>query len=361
MKLISEVISIIKRLINIFSSLLNVANEVATVAVEQSAEFKRQSLEEIAKKKTQAEREAISAKNSNDIIEINRYQFKNTTLLELAKKKTRAEREAENGLKIKREEASIKKSKSFIKNNDLVPRKLVPRAKRSQENSNTIIGFKSIHTPSNEIQGNIRITDNAENMLNSLNIKHMYHMTHIDNLANILKLGILPHDNSIVTTKIDNPTVNNRRSTADPINGKPIHTYVPLYFNPKNAMLFSRKNIEDNILILAVDRFLICHNSSIFTDGNAASDSTKYYNNIEHLRCLDWSCINGEYWGDYIDGKRKKMAEILIREKVESSSILKIFCKNYYVMKEIQKTVINTRHNAHIEINDSFYFEEKPF
>ena len=196
----------------------------------------------------------------------------------------------------------------------------------------------------------------SEKILDQYDINYIFHMTHIDNLKGLLTKGIFAHCNTLVQTKIDNEMVNNRRNVVEPIYGKKINFYVPFYFNPKNAMLYTNKDREDDIIFLVVDRRLIFQNKSLFTDGNAASNSTKFYDNLGSLKELDWGCLGSEYWNDYDDGKRKKMAEVLIPKKVESSSIMKIYCKTYAIKNIVDKIVSECNHNAHVEIHDTFYF-----
>jgi hypothetical protein len=116
------------------------------------------------------------------------------------------------------------------------------------------------------------------------------------------------------------------------------------------------KDIENDIIFLAVDRRLIFRNKSLFTDGNAASNSTTFHDNLGSIKDLDWDCLSSEYWNDYDDGKRKKMAEILIPMKVESSSINKIYCKTYATKKIVDRIVLECNHNTQVEIHETFYF-----
>ena len=91
-----------------------------------------------------------------------------------------------------------------------------------------------------------------------------------------------------------------------------MHDYVPLYFNPRNPMLYRRKEIQDDIAILAVNRQALTWRGVWFTDGNAASNATKFYYDLDDLSRLDWNCIRAEYWNQYDDGTRKRCAEVLV-------------------------------------------------
>ena len=144
--------------------------------------------------------------------------------------------------------------------------------------------------------------------------EHLYHMTHIDNLSSIMSYGLLSHNRAHrdrAVTDISDRNVNERRAQFS-IGGKPLHDYVPLYFNPKNPMLYRRREIQDDIAILAVSRQALFWRGVWFTDGNAASNDTEFYNDLNDLSRLDWNCIWDEYWNHHYDGTRKRCAEVLV-------------------------------------------------
>jgi len=188
-----------------------------------------------------------------------------------------------------------------------------------------------------------------ETLLNDLGIKYLYHMTHKANLENILQNGLLSHNTAyargLTKTDISEERVNRRRDR--------VHNYVPFYFNPKNPMLYKRKNMQSEIIILCVDRNLL-QTDIKFTDGNAASSSTKFYSNIKDLEKLNWSIINSEYWRDFIDGKRIRCSEILIPNEVKTDSIKTIFCFNSetedYVKNKVEGFEIA------VTVKQDFYF-----
>lgn len=115
------------------------------------------------------------------------------------------------------------------------------------------------------------------------------HMTHIDNLKGILDNGLMAHNNPYKIKDISNLEVNDRRSKLDPVNHKPIHDYVPFYFNPRNAMLY-RNQIKygEAIIILGFDPSIIQTKNAIFTDCNAACNDTSYFDSIDNLPSLNW-------------------------------------------------------------------------
>lgn len=121
-------------------------------------------------------------------------------------------------------------------------------------------------------------------IMDKLRIATVDHMTHVNNLDSIFEYGLLAHNNPHKKIDISNKEVNLRRNSNEPIYNKSIHDYVPLYFNPRNAMLYkTQKEFGDEIIILAFNRNTILLENSLFTNGNAASDHTLFSNDITEL------------------------------------------------------------------------------
>ena len=198
-----------------------------------------------------------------------------------------------------------------------------------------------------------------ENMLDNYKIDYVFHMTEVSNLKNILQYGLLSHNEAhskgFNKTDIALQDVNQRRASKKPIHGISLHDYVPMYFNPKNPMLYRRKQIQDNIVILAIDRRVIYQNKSIFSDGNAASDATKFFNNLSDLVRLNWQCIRNEYWNDYVDGKRIKCAETLTHPKIPIKYVKKIHC-NSIQTKNIVDKMVSIERPFRVELNSKYFF-----
>lgn len=173
---------------------------------------------------------------------------------------------------------------------------------------------------------------NSEQILDKYKVNYLYHITHKDNISNILKYGLLSHKNAhskkLISIDISNQQVNSRRSKFENIYNREIHDYVPLYFNPKNPMLYVRQNMQNDLIILAIDRKIMFQPNVIFSDGNAASSNTRFYRDLKDLDKLGWFCINDEYWTRYQDGKRVKCSEVLVYSQLEIKFIKKINCFN---------------------------------
>ena len=178
-----------------------------------------------------------------------------------------------------------------------------------------------------------------------------YYMTHIDNLASILENGIFSHNKmaTIPHTRIDNQTVNARRERIDPKYNRSLHDYVPLYFNPRNPMLYAVQKYP--VIILEIDSELV---PNLITDGNAASKATNFYRSEEEMPQKAWNDVFERSWTTInicisdlrsmslderitkrksedirnSDLKRSMCAEALVLDKIEPQYIKAIYCRD---------------------------------
>lgn len=207
----------------------------------------------------------------------------------------------------------------------------------------------------------INLSNNID-VLSNLKENYIYHMTHIDNLQNILEHGLIAHDNIYKIVDISNTEVNSRRVKIEPIYNKPIHYYVPFYFNPRNAMLYKNQRIfGDKIIILGFNREILLLKNTVYTNSNAAANETYYTNNVNELfnhNFIDWNNVFSDSWNnngiqDY-KLKQKMMAEVLVPQKVEIKMLCKIIC----IDNTIESYILNNYNieNIEITIDKSKYF-----
>ncbi len=185
-------------------------------------------------------------------------------------------------------------------------------------------------------------------------------MTAINNLPSILQHGLLSHNEAhrlSLVTDISDSTVQSLRSNRK-IDNIELHDYVPLYFSPRNPMLYVRREIQHQIVILGVDPCLLFESTTIFSDGNAAAIETKFYRGVSLLDNLPWDIINAVYWNDIPDGKRIKCAEILVYPKIDIKNILKIFCYSLSQVEEVRAIIDSLSRDVNIvvERNRILYF-----
>ncbi|MFT6506951.1 MAG: hypothetical protein ACJAUK_001040 [Colwellia polaris] len=219
------------------------------------------------------------------------------------------------------------------------------------ENNEKFIGWRK--TELDNLTKNLR-----RNLVKDLDFK-LYHMTHISNLKGILKDGLMSHNLVRTYVDISNNDVNKRRSRTDNPHKINLHQYVPLYFNPRNAMLFScQKQFGEDIVILEIDNEEISNDYTLFSEGNAARQDSKITTNKLDLANFKWEAINSSAWSDNYSGvdinlKSLMMSECLILNSLNSQHILRIFCSNENVRARLFQQSLT---NVDIEVDKSLFF-----
>lgn len=176
--------------------------------------------------------------------------------------------------------------------------------------------------------------------------RRLYHMTHVSNLLGILRCGqiICKSKNKNKYVSIAYEDVQYRRSLKQipiPPYGT-VHDYVPFYFAVRPPMLYviSKGGVETYnggqepivYLCLTVDRILKTKRPYVFSDGNASSEHTLFFNDISSLEeRVDFEIMEHLYWTnnkEYPDRRRKRQAEFLVKDAVPWSVVEEIGVMN---------------------------------
>lgn len=173
-------------------------------------------------------------------------------------------------------------------------------------------------------------------------VQYLYYIVHKDNVASVLANGALLCRSRARTvgipTDIAYPDVIQRRSAKiDPIQRRRLHDYVNLYFRARNPMLFVRRELQLDLVVLYVDGRLLREPHVLFTDGNAASGTTRFFDNLADLKELDWDCLKAVHWNNYDDGKRKRCAEVLVPGSVPLSRVERAVVNNEPLRDELTR------------------------
>lgn len=168
-------------------------------------------------------------------------------------------------------------------------------------------------------------------------VDQFYYFSLAGNFESICSNGILPKNvvdnNSIKAQTFAIPQVQNRRhSKACVLNDGNIvyiHDVVPLYFTSLTPTLYARRHLQKDIFFVVIDKDVLFSPEVRFsiTDGNAASNSTHFFNSLASLQTLSWDVIYANNWIDFQDGRRKRCAEILVYPKI-SIEFFKAFVVN---------------------------------
>jgi hypothetical protein len=116
------------------------------------------------------------------------------------------------------------------------------------------------------------------------------HMTHVNNLRAIVRDGLLCREALAAEAFVDvsDAEVQQRRRT-DPIHGRSLKSYVPLYFNPLNGMYFRELKTypPDQLCIVEVSPTVIDLDGALVTSANAASTNVKFGQGRVGLRVVN--------------------------------------------------------------------------
>jgi len=212
----------------------------------------------------------------------------------------------------------------------------------------------------------LRMTKVPTYVLEENGINYLYHITHKKNLKSILRFGLLSRnlcmEKGIRVEEIgDKEIVGKRGIKIIPGSNARLNDYVPLYFNPRNAMMYRvcEKFKASRLVVLAFDINVILIKGTIFTDGNAASEEAKFYYSKYELEKFDWGKINSKEWvfDWFIDAekKRKMMAETLVKEKIPSKYLKKIICNCEESAKEVKDLV---KGKFEVEVSEDMFFNK---
>jgi hypothetical protein len=192
-----------------------------------------------------------------------------------------------------------------------------------------------------------KMLKNSIDKLKEKKVNSFWHLTHKNNIESILKHGILNHYNASKLSNyfdISDHQVQNLRENEEPIYHRRIHEYVPLFINPKNAMLFRlMKDIYIRNDLCLIEVFLdVIECEYLFTDGNAASRYTKFFKSlIDNFNSIPWDDIFNTSWYHsgviYEATKSHMQSEFLIYPEIPPKYIGEIRCYSQNTVDSIKK------------------------
>ncbi|MEI8349822.1 MAG: DUF4433 domain-containing protein [Candidatus Omnitrophota bacterium] len=204
--------------------------------------------------------------------------------------------------------------------------------------------------------------------MNQRDIKELYFITPIDNIPSIFQHGIMSH-NKIRASKLSHKSVahgevqKRREDKVIPGGKRKLHNYVNLYFNPRNSMMYSRKNLHEDLCVLAVHADVLTHQGIIIADGNASSNYTRFFETSEGIKSLDKDSVFTENWWDpdHYEMCRKRSAacaEALFPDQLPPSKITGIYVSSEEAHGKVASIIADIRINIPVIINGKMFFKE---
>ena len=186
--------------------------------------------------------------------------------------------------------------------------------------------------------------------------EELYYITVIDNLRSILERGILSHkriapleaQGVLEYTSIANVEVVSKRKKQFTPAGLSLWHYVNLFFQPRNPMMYKIVKTGGNwdipvqdFVVVGVSNKVLHEHGVFITDGNAASNSTKFNGLTEGMAVLKehWHIIQSEWWSKDDDSQRKIMAECLVPNRVKPDLLCSLYIVNSAAEHRIRRIV----------------------
>lgn len=167
-------------------------------------------------------------------------------------------------------------------------------------------------------------------VMNRDDITELHYICPLETVPSILEHGILSHKAAarVPHQSIANEDVQARRAQVKIPGGQKLHSYVNLYFNGRNPMMYTVCKTEDmdSICLLQVKPDVMDVSGVVITDRNASSSAVRFAEPDSGLARLDADVVFAQYWThtDYIkqhDHKSRMCAEVLVPSIVHPEMI----------------------------------------
>lgn len=188
------------------------------------------------------------------------------------------------------------------------------------------------------------------------------HMTHVDNLASIITAGGLRSHSQMTNfpyADLSNEDVQTGRATiVVPTSQRPLHDYVPLFFGFKTPMVAWNQARNDQMIFLRVSLDILVHPNLVFTDGNARSKTTQFFDftGPDDLAVINAKAINTVKYAKDAELKRQKQAEILIPDFLSFDKVLDIICFSSGTRTQILAILDKFAIKRQVTVNTGWYF-----
>lgn len=189
-------------------------------------------------------------------------------------------------------------------------------------------------------------------------VTELHYMAPIANLASIVEHGLLSHARAAAVPHVSvaSEDVQDRRAARRVPGGRPLHEYVNLYFDARNAMMYDRRS--NDLLVVRVSPAVMDLPGVVISDGNSANGPTRFFPSPGGLAQLDERRVFAEWWTheDYweqLERKRQRQAEVLVPDVVPPEYILGCYARRDRAAAECRGLVANLA----VEVNAHVYFD----
>lgn len=203
---------------------------------------------------------------------------------------------------------------------------------------------------------------------------YVYHFTRVEHLASIVQAGLVcdarAQADGVLDIEVGNRDIKaaRRTRTVTAAPGGVVADYTPFYFAPQSPMLYSisRGNVPTYtqgtgrliFLVSSVERLVDMGLTVVISDRNARNLVTKFLP-IEDAKSddgfVDWELMRAQYWGDYPDGRERRMAECLVHGAVPWEAFETVGARSKALADEV-RTVLGSVSVPRVAIQPRWYF-----
>ncbi|MFH1630313.1 MAG: DUF4433 domain-containing protein [Pseudomonadota bacterium] len=208
----------------------------------------------------------------------------------------------------------------------------------------------------------------------------IYHITHVDNLASIVAAGCIEADGRRAgqggcQTSIGMTEIKRRRLYEIAVSchkDTMVGEYVPFYFCPRSIMLYiihmgnhpdltHYRDGQVPVLHLQMDMEAAINWADqhggrwAFSDRNAGSYYTDFYNDRNDLDKIDWEAVTSTDFRESLV-KEGKQAEFLIHDTCPWHLVEKIGVLNEEILHQVNAILRNAQHKPVVTIERTWYY-----
>lgn len=187
----------------------------------------------------------------------------------------------------------------------------------------------------------------------------VYNITPIENIPTIMEKGILSNSKAVRINhrSVAMQEVQDIRDHIKVPGGLLLHDYANLYFDPRNPMMYKKRNLAENLCVLKIKLDILDLVNVVVSDCNASSSYARFYNPREGIDKLDFKTIFMHDWtsADQITEWRQKSmkcAEILVPNVIPYEYVLGAFVVNETAKEKMLEIGFDKR----IVIKSEVYF-----
>lgn len=187
----------------------------------------------------------------------------------------------------------------------------------------------------------------------------LYNIMPIENIPSVIKFGILSNNKAekLLHASVAMQEIQDLRDCIKVPGGLDLHDYANLYFDPRNPMMFKRKDDADQLCVLKISIKILDKPDVIVADSNASSRYVRFYTPIEGIKMLDFNTVFMENWKDenqIVEWQQKasKCAEVLIPQSVPFNDVEAAFV----VSEDSRNKLLSKGFDKPIAINGKIFF-----